>query len=536
MFQTSADQHDMYADLFPLQPHWQQQQQLGFTKQLEQLQQQQQPQPAWSLYYGFPAELAAAEGRSAAAYAPTGVHSRVAFNGSSGSSSSTSDSEAGSSSSVMELPGSVAADAHESDSTAHAAAADEQAGSSRRPRRRTSSSYLDEAEEQQQQQEQRAKRSDETWQRFLAAALVEQQAAAVRPKVDEAGSQVDQRTDAWLSLREGRLTGSALCAVLDWFRGKGKTSEAARLWLQKLKLAPPTAANEAMAYGTHSEPLAMAAYQGLAPHEQLTALGLRVWRDDEVHGWLAASPDGLITVGTANGAAGLSAAEADWLRQQAGVSGEGVLEIKCPHKALKGKLPAPQEYYMPQVQMLCEVLQREWAVLYYWSGEHGSHMSLIHRDRDYFALLWQAMSDFWWQHVQPAQLLLQHASPQLRQRLTEAYAAAEAATAEAAAAAAAVAATAVAAGDAASTSGSSSEGDAAAPSAEAHLRSIVQSDPELAQLVDQLEALRPRRVHPYAAEIKRRSKELLRAAPKRQFSADETKRAGIAAMDGAAAQ
>ncbi|WIA18874.1 hypothetical protein OEZ85_003547 [Tetradesmus obliquus] len=101
--------------------------------------------------------------------------------------------------------------------------------------------------------------------------------------------------------------------------------------------------------------------------------------------------------------------------------------------------------------MLCEVLQREWAVLYYWSGEHGSHMSLIHRDRDYFALLWQ-------------------------------------------------------------------------------------SDPELAQLVDQLEALRPRRVHPYAAEIKRRSKELLRAAPKRQFSADETKRAGIAAMDGAAAQ
>ncbi|WIA18877.1 hypothetical protein OEZ85_003550 [Tetradesmus obliquus] len=186
----------------------------------------------------------------------------------------------------------------------------------------------------------------------LQAQLLPQQAAAVRPKVDEAGSQVDQRTDAWLSLREGRLTGSALCAVLDWFRGKGKTSEAARLWLQKLKLAPPTAANEAMAYGTHSEPLAMAAYQGLAPHEQLTALGLRVWRDDEVHGWLAASPDGLITVGTANGAAGLSAAEADWLRQQAGVSGEGVLEIKCPHKALKGKLPAPQEYYMPQVQCL----------------------------------------------------------------------------------------------------------------------------------------------------------------------------------------
>jgi hypothetical protein len=39
--------------------------------------------------------------------------------------------------------------------------------------------------------------------------------------------------------------------------------------------------------------------------------------------------------------------------------------------------------------MLCEVLQREWAVLYYWSEDLGSHMTLIHRDRDYFALLWQ---------------------------------------------------------------------------------------------------------------------------------------------------
>jgi hypothetical protein len=46
-----------------------------------------------------------------------------------------------------------------------------------------------------------------------------------------------------------------------------------------------------------------------------------------------------------------------------------------------------------QVQMLCEVLQREWAVLYYWSEDLGSHMTLIHRDRDYFALLWQVRLD-----------------------------------------------------------------------------------------------------------------------------------------------
>jgi hypothetical protein len=77
-------------------------------------------------------------------------------------------------------------------------------------------------------------------------------------------------------------------------------------------------ANAAMAYGTHSEPHAMRSYQGLVPHEQLSLLGLRVWRDDDVHGWLAASPDGLISL-QAGAAAGLSGVEANWLRQQTGV-------------------------------------------------------------------------------------------------------------------------------------------------------------------------------------------------------------------------
>jgi hypothetical protein len=42
-----------------------------------------------------------------------------------------------------------------------------------------------------------------------------------------------------------------------------------------------------------------------------------------------------------------------------------------------------------QVQVLCEVLEREWAVVYYWSETQGSHMTLVHRDRDYFNLLWR---------------------------------------------------------------------------------------------------------------------------------------------------
>jgi hypothetical protein len=121
------------------------------------------------------------------------------------------------------------------------------------------------------------------------------------------------------------------------------------------------------------------------------------------------------------------------------------------------------------------------------------------------------MSDFWWQHVKPAEMLLNHAPADLRQRLLDAHAAAH--------------------------HTSDSSGDAAqASSADASSQDLMQSDPELAQFMSQLEGFKPSRVHPYAAEIKARSKELLKAAPKRQFSAAETKRAGIAAMDSSIVQ
>lgn len=42
-----------------------------------------------------------------------------------------------------------------------------------------------------------------------------------------------------------------------------------------------------------------------------------------------------------------------------------------------------------QVQLLCEALDREWAVVFYWSEALGSHASFIRRDREFFTLLWQ---------------------------------------------------------------------------------------------------------------------------------------------------
>lgn len=96
-----------------------------------------------------------------------------------------------------------------------------------------------------------------------------------------------------------------------------------------------------MNYGTQFEATAWQSFQGLAPHEKLQQLGLRVWRDDDVHGWLAASPDGLITTVERDGVGGgaVSAAAggvaegsevAEWLRHQTGRSREGPGRVKRP--------------------------------------------------------------------------------------------------------------------------------------------------------------------------------------------------------------
>lgn len=53
-----------------------------------------------------------------------------------------------------------------------------------------------------------------------------------------------------------------------------------------------------MHYGSKHESAAKQSYQGLMPHEQLEEhrSGFAVWGDDELHSWLGASPDGLLTI------------------------------------------------------------------------------------------------------------------------------------------------------------------------------------------------------------------------------------------------
>lgn len=218
-------------------------------------------------------------------------------------------------------------------------------------------------------------------QQFLEAAA----ALGSTPRIEELGNG-EQRTAQWLNVRERRLTASAFSKALGFFHGDRLT-----LWEEKIGVRAPFAGNEATRWGTRAEPLALQTYEAVTG-QHVQACMFKVKHDDAAHSWLGASPDGLI-----------SALSVD---SQPGCRGPGVVEIKCPYNkgAPESATPPPHAiwYYMPQVQGLMDIFDREWCELYIWTPVHGSATYHINRDRAYWAAAFEMLSQFWWAHVVPA--------------------------------------------------------------------------------------------------------------------------------------
>eukprot|EP00887_Chlorella_sp_A99_P003016 scaffold9.g3016.t1 len=241
----------------------------------------------------------------------------------------------------------------------------------------------------------------------------------------------EQRTAEWRALRERRLTASAFSNALGFFEG-----DRTRLWEEKVGLRVPFAGNEATAWGTRAEPRALQAYQALTG-QRVEGCMFSVKHEDAAHGWLGASPDGLIQglavhppsctapAGAASAAAGAPGppvsrvpppgVAAGGAGRVAG-EGAGILEIKCPFNKGSPHLARPPQhaiwYYMPQasgglpiadcVHGLMEIFDRQWCNLYVWTPEGGSGLYHIERDREYWALCFEVLAEFWWNHVVPA--------------------------------------------------------------------------------------------------------------------------------------
>lgn len=172
-------------------------------------------------------------------------------------------------------------------------------------------------------------------------------------------------------------------------------SRRVELWEEKVGLRERFAGNPATEWGSTQEACAVETYQKLTGNI-VQSLGFKIYNEgDDVQAWLGASPDGLVDEGVC------------------GVYEKGgVLEVKCPHNKGRPELCLPwiavPYYYMPQVQGLMEILDRDWLDLYVWTL-NGSTVFRVERNADYWTLIYGVLSDFWWANVIPAKqsLLLQ---------------------------------------------------------------------------------------------------------------------------------
>jgi putative phage-type endonuclease len=252
------------------------------------------------------------------------------------------------------------------------------------------------------------------------------QAAAIQQAVSSSAhlndfSNGEQRTSQWLSLRERRLTASAFSKALGFFPG-----DRISLWEEKIGLSAPFAGNDATSWGTRMEPEALQQYEALTG-QRVESCMFRVKHDDPPHGWLGASPDGLVqgleiihSNSTTNSTNSTTTA-GDGLNVNTGGNnglnspsssksslgqGPGILEIKCPYNKGRPELAVPPQraiwYYMPQLQGLMDIFDRQWCSLYVWTQAHGSASFQVKRNEEYWAAAFEILAEFWWGHVVPA--------------------------------------------------------------------------------------------------------------------------------------
>lgn len=176
---------------------------------------------------------------------------------------------------------------------------------------------------------------------------------------------MEQRTPKWFSARKGRVTGSAVGAILN-LNPHTTRDDVMRRMVRDYHNAPSEfTGNVATEYGTHHEAGALVEYE-METGNQVTQIGFATYED-----WLGASPDGL-------------------------VGDAGLIEIKCPYGLRNGgefKTALAQPHYWAQMQIQMFVTGSEWCDFFQWSP-HGTKLERVLFDGDWIKDALVALKEF----------------------------------------------------------------------------------------------------------------------------------------------
>ena len=179
---------------------------------------------------------------------------------------------------------------------------------------------------------------------------------------------MEQRSEEWFNIRKGRVTGSAVGAILG-IAPFAKQSDILRRMVRDWHKYPSEfTGNIATRWGVQNEPGALIEY------EMVTGNTVEPCAFYQYEHWLGASPDGL-------------------------VGDRGLVEIKCPF-GIRNKNPpifktaAMQTHYYAQMQVQLFCTEREWCDFYQWTP-NGDSVERVNLDENLLATVLPVLRSFY---------------------------------------------------------------------------------------------------------------------------------------------
>ena len=168
---------------------------------------------------------------------------------------------------------------------------------------------------------------------------------------------IKQRSKQWYEARKGRVTGSAVGAILGMNPWQSREEVLRRMVREYHGQPPEFAGNSATEWGTICEKQAVASYE-IDSGNKVDEAGFYLHGD-----WLGASPDGF-------------------------VGDKGLVEIKCPYGLRNDDSPSfksidEQPHYYAQIQVQLLVTGREWCDFYQWTP-YGESCERVNIDPAWF--------------------------------------------------------------------------------------------------------------------------------------------------------